>query len=69
MLIIRSYFADNNTLGEGGREMMATDKQTEYYTALCVKLGQEPDDDFENLSISEASNAISELAEMVNDKA
>lgn len=44
---------------------MATDRQIVYYKSLCEQLGQEPDDDFENLTTKEASEVITELKEMV----
>ena len=47
---------------------MATDRQIAYYKSLCQQLGQEPDDDFENLTDKEASEAITELVEMVSGK-
>jgi len=47
---------------------MATDKQVSYYKSLCQQLGQEPDDDFENLTTKEASEAITELNEMLEGK-
>lgn len=46
---------------------MATEKQVKYYNNLCRQLGQEPDDDFENLSTREASEAIQELKEMLEN--
>ena len=49
-------------------EDMATDRQIAYYKSLCQQLGQEPDDDFENLTVSEASEAITELNEMLEGK-
>lgn len=47
---------------------MATDRQIAYYKSLCQQLGQEPDDAFENLTIKEASEAITELNEMLEGK-
>ena len=47
---------------------MATEKQVRYYQSLCRQLGQEPEDDFENLTIKEASEAITELIEMLEDR-
>ena len=47
---------------------MATDTQIAYYRYLCEELGQEPDDDFENLTIKEASEAITELNKMLGDR-
>lgn len=47
---------------------MATDRQIAYYKSLCRQLGQEPEDDFENLTIKEASEAIAELNEMLEDR-
>lgn len=47
---------------------MATDRQVAYYKSLCQQLGQEPDDDFENLTTEEASEAITELNEMLEDR-
>jgi len=47
---------------------MATEKQIQYYKSLCEQLGQEPEDDFENLTIKEASEAIAELKEMLEDR-
>lgn len=44
---------------------MATEAQVKYYKYLCEELGQQPDEDFENLTKTEASKAISELIEMV----
>jgi len=46
-------------------DFMATEKQVNYYKALCELLGQEPDENFENLSVAEASDAISELKGML----
>lgn len=46
---------------------MATDKQIAYYNSLCAKLGQEPEDDFENLNNTEASRAISEIKELLKE--
>ena len=43
---------------------MATRKQVFLYEALCEDLGQEPDDDFENLDTKEASKNIDELYEI-----
>ena len=47
---------------------MATDRQVAYYKSLCQQLGQEPEDDFENLTIKEASEAITELNEILEDR-
>ena len=47
---------------------MATDRQVAYYKSLCQQLGQESDDDFENLDNTEASEAITELVEMVTER-
>ena len=47
---------------------MATDRQIAYYKSLCQQLGQEPEDDFENLTTKEASEAITELNEMLEDR-
>ena len=47
---------------------MATDRQIAYYKSLCQQLGQAPEDDFENLTIKEASEAIAELNEMLEDR-
>ena len=47
---------------------MATDRQIAYYKSLCQQLGQAPEDDFENLTDKEASEAITELVEMVSGK-
>jgi hypothetical protein len=44
---------------------MATDKQINYYNSLCFTLGQEPEEDFQNLTIKEASKIINELKEML----
>jgi hypothetical protein len=41
--------------------IMATDKQISYYESLCNELGQEPDEEFENKNVSEASKVIVEL--------
>ena len=46
-------------------DFVATEKQVNYYKALCELLGQEPDENFENLSVAEASDAISELKGML----
>jgi len=46
---------------------MATENQVNYYKALCELLGQEPDENFENLSVAEASDVISELKGMFCD--
>lgn len=43
---------------------MATDTQIAYYKYLCEELGQEPDDEFENLTTRDASTAIAELLEL-----
>jgi hypothetical protein len=40
---------------------MATPKQILLYEALCESLGQEPDDNFEDLSNEQASTYIDEL--------
>jgi hypothetical protein len=53
--------------GERGYNM-STDRQIAYYKSLCRQLGQEPDDSFENLTIAEASKAITELNEMLDEK-
>ena len=47
---------------------MATDRQIAYYKSLCEQLGQEPEDDFEELTTKEASEAITELNEMLDGK-
>ena len=57
-----------NRHAKQGGEDMATDRQIAYYKSLCQQLGQEPDDDFENLTTKEASEAITELNEMLEGK-
>ena len=47
---------------------MATEKQVKYYKYLCRQLGQEPDDDFEQLSTEEASVEIAELKYMLEER-
>ena len=47
---------------------MATEKQIRYYKYLCTRLGQEPEDDFENLDTKEASEAIDELKYMIDER-
>lgn len=47
---------------------MATDRQVAYYKSLCQQLGQEPDDDFENLTTEEARKAITEINEILEDR-
>ena len=47
---------------------MATEKQVKYYKYLCRQLGQEPDDDFEQLSTEEASEEIEELKYMLEER-
>lgn len=47
---------------------MATEKQVKYYKYLCRQLGQEPDDDFEDLDTEEASTAIDELKFMLEER-
>ena len=47
---------------------MATDRQIAYYKSLCQQLGQEPEDDFENLDTYEASQAIDELKYMLDER-
>ena len=47
---------------------MATEKQVRYYQSLCRQLGQEPDDDFENLDTYEASQAIDELKYILEER-
>ena len=42
----------------------ATEKQVAFYTQLCEDIGQDADDDFENMSVSEASKAIQELIDL-----
>ena len=49
-------------------EDMATDRQVAYYKSLCQQLGQEPEDDFENLDTKEASEAITELLEILDER-
>ena len=44
---------------------MATQKQVEFYESLCEQLGQDSDDDFDSLSIDEASKHLTELVDMV----
>lgn len=44
-----------------------TDKQYDFIMDLYMEIGQEAEDDIENLSISEASNLISELLEIKRD--
>ena len=47
---------------------MATEKQVKYYKYLCRQLGQEPEDDFENLDTYEASQAIDELKYLLDER-
>jgi len=47
---------------------MATEKQIRYYQSLCQRLGQEPEDDFENFSTGEAREAITELLEILDER-
>ena len=47
---------------------MATEKQIRYYKYLCTRLGQEPDDDFENMDNLEASQAIDELKYILEER-
>jgi hypothetical protein len=49
-------------------EDMATDRQIAYYKSLCRQLGQEPEDDFENLDTYEASQAIDELKYLLEER-
>jgi hypothetical protein len=46
---------------------MATDEQVSYYNSLCEELGQDADEDFDNLPIYEASKIIDELKTMVQE--
>lgn len=46
---------------------MATDRQVAYYKSLCQQLGQEPEDDFEDFTTMEASEALAELKEMLEE--
>ena len=43
---------------------MATPKQVELYNSLCEELGQEPDEEFENLSYEDSYEAIQELIQI-----
>jgi len=43
---------------------MATEKQVNFYRQLCEEIGQDADDDFERMSVSEASKAIQELIDL-----
>lgn len=52
---------------EGDGEM-ATDRQVAYYKSLCQQLGQAPEDDFEDLTTEEASEAITELLEILDER-
>ena len=42
----------------------ATEKQVNFYRQLCEEIGQDADDDFERMSVSEASKAIQELIDL-----
>ena len=43
---------------------MATEKQVNFYRQLCEDIGQDADDEFENMSVSEASKTIKELIDL-----
>lgn len=68
MLTAYTGLAQTNISAVGGDGDMATDRQVAYYKSLCQQLGQEPEDDFENLTDKEASEAITELLEMLEGK-
>jgi len=60
-----------DTEGQGrpgrGEKPMATQKQINFILALYEKLGQEPEDDIEELSTKEAHSRIKELLAMKGD--
>ena len=47
---------------------MATDRQIAYYKSLCQQLGQASEEEFENLTVNEASEAITELLEILDER-
>jgi hypothetical protein len=47
---------------------MATQKQYNYYQILCNQLGQEHDENFQNLPSDVASKEINELNTILNNK-
>lgn len=47
---------------------MATEKQVNYIKNLYRQLGQEPEDNLENLTHEEVQNTIKELKELIEEK-
>lgn len=68
MLTAYTGLAQTNISAVGGDGDMATDRQIAYYKSLCQQLGQAPEDEFENLTDKEASEAITELLEMLEGR-
>jgi len=54
----------SDSTGRKRGAVMATEKQVNFYRQLCEEIGQDADDDFENMSVSEASKAIQELIDL-----
>jgi len=60
---------DKDTFSVEGKGLrLATEKQVSFYESLCNQLGQEPDEGFENMTVSEASKSIDELKRMMQER-